>query len=314
MEFTRKLSDITVPEHKLGVFECAVSDVNAQVEWYFNGQRVDQMQTKKRFRMLSIGEFRRLNVRDCLLHENDSTVKCKWEHLETSGQLMLIDCPFIISDGLKNQKVQKLSNVVMECRITNNLAPTEITFKWKKNGTPIDLEANKEKYEYVVEGELHRLTVNQFLKADEADYEIYLVDPEDYDVSSKAKISIVLGLGEMEEEIEDTTVSNEVIEAEEEFEEYEKKSKPKPKEEEKPVEEPKFVYVLNDQHVIRKKTATFELAVPTPLIKVRWMKDGKPLLTSSKVEMLVCVLYVQFKRLINHSNQIFPILSARKNE
>jgi hypothetical protein len=90
MEFTRVLKDIEIPEHKLGVFECSVSDVNAQVQWYFNDQLVDQMQTKKRFNKISIGEFRRLNIKNCLFHESESKVTCKWEHLETSAKLMVI--------------------------------------------------------------------------------------------------------------------------------------------------------------------------------------------------------------------------------
>lgn len=88
--FTKPLTDVTVPEHKLAVFETAVSDVNAQVVWFFNGQQVDQMATKKRFGILSLGNFRRLNVRNCLLHESDSVVTCKWAHLETTAKLFLV--------------------------------------------------------------------------------------------------------------------------------------------------------------------------------------------------------------------------------
>ena len=84
------LTDITVPEHKLAVFETAVSDVDGQVVWFFNGQKVSEMATRKRFGVLSIGNFRRLNVRNCLMHENDSEITCKWGHLETSAKLFLI--------------------------------------------------------------------------------------------------------------------------------------------------------------------------------------------------------------------------------
>lgn len=131
---------------------------------------------------------------------------------------------------------------------------------------------------------MHRLTIKNFLKKDEADYEIYLTEPEDYDVSSKCKVQIVLGPGELEEEIEDTTVSSEVIEAEEEYEEYERKKKEKeePVPEEVEEEEPKWEYVLKDQHVRRKQTATFDLPCPTPRTRVRWLKDGAAISDSLK--------------------------------
>jgi hypothetical protein len=100
--------------------------------------------------------------------------------------------------------------------------------------------------------------------------------------------------GELEEEIEDVTVSNEIVEAEEEFEEYEKKQKPKPEPEPEPVveeEEPKFIYSMADQHVIRRQTATFEIAVPTPRTRVRWLKDGKAISPSTKYDMPVSNLF-----------------------
>jgi hypothetical protein len=83
------LGNITVPEHKLGVFECAVSDFKGQVSWFFNNQNVENIQSKKRFQILSIGEFRRLAIRDCLISESDSTITCKWENLETTAKLFV---------------------------------------------------------------------------------------------------------------------------------------------------------------------------------------------------------------------------------
>ena len=37
----------------------------------------------------------------------------------------------------------------MECTITNELKPAELTFRWKKNGEPLDIDAKKEKYEFI---------------------------------------------------------------------------------------------------------------------------------------------------------------------
>jgi len=86
---------LTVPEHKLGVFECGVSNSDAQVVWYFDGQQVDKMATKKRFQILSIGEFRRLAIRNCLLTESGTVISCKWNELETNAKLFVIGISFL---------------------------------------------------------------------------------------------------------------------------------------------------------------------------------------------------------------------------
>lgn len=78
---------MTVPEHKLGVFECAVSDESAQVVWFFNGKQVDQMENRKRFQILSIREFRRLAIRNPLISETNSEIICTWNNLETKAKL-----------------------------------------------------------------------------------------------------------------------------------------------------------------------------------------------------------------------------------
>jgi len=286
--FTKPLTDVTVPEHKLAVFETAVSDANAQVTWLFNGQPVSEMATRKRFGQLSIGHFRRLNVRNCLLHESDSTATCRWGQLETSAKLFLVDCPFIVADPLRNKKVPKNTDVSLSCHITNNLAPQQVTFAWKKNGQPLDIAAQPDKYEYTVDADLHKLTIKSTVKKDEATYEIYLVEPEDFEVGSQCKLEVILGPGELEEEIEDTTVTSEVIEAEEEYEEVERKKKEKNEEKaEEEAEEEKFVYALKDQHVVRKQEAVFSLACPTARTRVRWLKDDTPISPSLKYNMVV---------------------------
>lgn len=280
-EFTKQLIDLTVPEHKLGVFECAVSDCEAQVEWFYKGESVESLRNKKRFQRLSIGEFRRLAIRDCLIEDSGNDVACRWADLETTAKLFVTECPIIFKDGLKNQKVPKNTNAVLECTITNNLAPVNLVFKWKKNGEIIDFESaqNKDKYEFIIDGDKHQLVVKNFDKKDQANYEIYLTEPEDFEVSSQAKIELLLGDGEAEETIEDVTVSQEVTETEEILEDILLKNKPKQE------PEPKFVYKLSDCHVRKHEQGVLEVKIPSSRIKVKWMKDGKPISSSSKYEL-----------------------------
>jgi hypothetical protein len=83
------LENQTVPEHKLGVFECSVSDSTASVEWYVNNEPITKL-NKSKYQVLSIGVFRRLAIRNCLLPETDSLVTCKYHSLKTEAKLTVI--------------------------------------------------------------------------------------------------------------------------------------------------------------------------------------------------------------------------------
>ncbi len=52
---------------------------------------------------------------------------------------------------------------------------------------------NKNKYEYLIENNHHRLIIKNCEPNDQAEYEICVVDPEDFDLSSKAKLEIESG-------------------------------------------------------------------------------------------------------------------------
>ena len=78
-----------MPEHKLGIFECSVSDVSASVDWYVNDEPVTKL-TKSKYQILSIGVFRRLAIRNCLLPETNSLITCKYRSLKTEAKLTVI--------------------------------------------------------------------------------------------------------------------------------------------------------------------------------------------------------------------------------
>ena len=69
----------------MALFECHLSDSNANVEWFYNEQPVDLK--NKRYKTILLGAVRRLTVRDCLMTETNTPVKCKWNDLETNAKL-----------------------------------------------------------------------------------------------------------------------------------------------------------------------------------------------------------------------------------
>ena len=95
---------------------------------------------------------------------------------------------------MKNQKVLKNSTVLLECKIISTFSEP-FNFKWKKNGEKIDIEGNKEKYQFTVEDGVYILKIFKFDENDDADYEIYLSEPEDFEISSKARIELDYSLG-----------------------------------------------------------------------------------------------------------------------
>lgn len=54
----------------------------------------------------------------------------------------------------------------------------------------MNIEANRRKYEFIVEDTIYRLKINNFNENDDGIYEIYVLEPVDFDVSSHAKIEI----------------------------------------------------------------------------------------------------------------------------
>ena len=95
---------------------------------------------------------------------------------------------------MKDQKVLKHSTVVLDAEIVSNFSEP-FKFGWKKNGEPIDIEGNSDRYEYTVENNVYKLVIKDFRDIDVADYEIYVSEPNDFDFSSKAKIELDLSIG-----------------------------------------------------------------------------------------------------------------------
>ena len=60
----------------------------------------------------------------------------------------------------------------------------EINKQWR-------IVAKKDKYEFTIDGDKYKLVVKNFDEKDEANYEIYLTEPDDFEISSNAKIELL---------------------------------------------------------------------------------------------------------------------------
>lgn len=110
--------------------------------------------------------------------------------------LFNLDCPIRIKN-LKNQKVLNNSNVLLECESEIDLSflmPVE--FKWKKNGIIIDTTKNK--YEYIHDENIHQLRIFSFNESDNGDYEIFVDEPKDFNLSMRARVEVDYSIGNFE--------------------------------------------------------------------------------------------------------------------
>ncbi|CAF4411465.1 unnamed protein product, partial [Rotaria socialis] len=128
--FTKQLSNVAVHEGKHATFECSISDVETPVTWLFNDKPIPA----QRAQTLAIGKTRRLNIKECLLSENHSTVTCVLdEATKTSAQLVVEEEAFEFTDKLKNLKIKRGDICELNCTVNK----PNITLQWFKDGNLI---------------------------------------------------------------------------------------------------------------------------------------------------------------------------------
>ena len=92
---------------------------------------------------------------------------------------------------MKKRRVQLNTDAAFECEVSNKSSEA-LQFKWKKNDEELDI-SDASKYEYVVDGNKHKLIIKSCTAKDVGRYEIYLANPIDYDISSSANLEVVKG-------------------------------------------------------------------------------------------------------------------------
>ncbi|CAF4747141.1 unnamed protein product, partial [Rotaria sp. Silwood1] len=155
--FTKPLANVTVFEGKLATFECNISEAEASVTWLINDQPV----SNQRGQILAIGKTRRLNLKDCLLNENNSTITCVLdEATKTTAQLFVKEEPFDFVDKLKNLKIKHGDKCELQCTVNK----PNIALQWFKDGNLItDIKEE-------VDGLIHKLIIPNIEDKDKGAY------------------------------------------------------------------------------------------------------------------------------------------------
>lgn len=156
--FTKPLANVVVHEGKHATFECTISEVEAPVTWLLNDKPIPN----QRAQTLAIGKTRRLNIKDCLLSENNSTIICMLdEATKTTAQLIVEEEAFEFTDKLKNLKLKRGEKLELQCGVNK----PNISLQWFKDGNLIS-DIKEE-----VDGLVHKLIIPN---AEEKDKGVYV--------------------------------------------------------------------------------------------------------------------------------------------
>lgn len=170
--FTKPLTNVTVHEGKGATFECNISDAEAVVTWFMNDQPIPN----QRAQTLAIGKARRLNLKDCLLTENNATITCVLdEATKTNAQLLVKEEAFDFIDKLKNLKVKRGDKCELQCTVNK----PNITLQWFKDGQLItDIKEE-------VDGLIHKLIISN---VDDKDKGVYTAKFQDVQTEGHVEV------------------------------------------------------------------------------------------------------------------------------
>lgn len=128
--FVSPLKDITIELGKNAIFECAVYSEKAFVTWFVNGKEVVQSQ---KYQIISLSKFRRLVINKCKKEENNSTITCSLDSVESKAILKILDnnVPISLKHSLKDRKIIEGEKLELACDIATE-EPFE-TFWYRNN-------------------------------------------------------------------------------------------------------------------------------------------------------------------------------------
>ncbi|XP_070200689.1 twitchin-like isoform X4 [Littorina saxatilis] len=147
-EFMKKLDDVEAVEREKAIFECDVSDSEADVTWW-RGEK--ELKSGGKFEFLKDGLKRRLQIKNCS-SKDDGKYTCKMLKQETTAELYVEpDVKFI--KKLSDKKIKEGEQVVLDVKATN---PHKHPVKWMMDGKPLP---DNIRYEVTQKGELYKLTI-----------------------------------------------------------------------------------------------------------------------------------------------------------
>uniref|UniRef100_A0A2K6T9M7 Myosin binding protein C1 n=1 Tax=Saimiri boliviensis boliviensis TaxID=39432 RepID=A0A2K6T9M7_SAIBB len=175
---TKQLEDTTAYCGERVELECEVSEDDANVKWFKNGEEIIPG-PKSRYRIRVEGKKHILVIEGATKADS-----AEYSAMTTGGQSsckLSVDLkPLKILTPLTDQTVNLGKEICLKCEISEN-----ITGKWTKNGLPVQ---ESDRLKVVHKGRIHKLVIANALTEDEGDY---VFAPDAYSVTLPAKVHVI---------------------------------------------------------------------------------------------------------------------------
>ncbi|XP_062931066.1 myosin-binding protein C, slow-type isoform X5 [Cynocephalus volans] len=175
---TKQLEDINAYCGERVELECEVSEDDANVKWFKNGEEIIPS-SKSRYRVKVEGKKHILIIEGATKADS-----AEYSVMTTGGQSsakLSVDLkPLKILTPLTDQTVHLGKEICLKCEISEN-----IPGKWTKNGLPVQ---ESDRLKVVHKGRIHKLVIANALIEDEGDY---VFAPDAYSVTLPAKVHVI---------------------------------------------------------------------------------------------------------------------------
>uniref|UniRef100_A0A2I2YQJ5 Myosin-binding protein C, slow-type n=1 Tax=Gorilla gorilla gorilla TaxID=9595 RepID=A0A2I2YQJ5_GORGO len=175
---TKQLEDTTAYCGERVELECEVSEDDANVKWFKNGEEIIPG-PKSRYRIRVEGKKHILIIEGATKAD-----AAEYSVMTTGGQSsakLSVDLkPLKILTPLTDQTVNLGKEIYLKCEISEN-----IPGKWTKNGLPVQ---ESDRLKVVHKGRIHKLVIANALTEDEGDY---VFAPDAYNVTLPAKVHVI---------------------------------------------------------------------------------------------------------------------------
>uniref|UniRef100_A0A4X2MC63 Myosin-binding protein C, slow-type n=1 Tax=Vombatus ursinus TaxID=29139 RepID=A0A4X2MC63_VOMUR len=175
---TKQLEDTKAYCGERVELECEVSEDDATVKWFKNGEEID-IGPKSRYQVKVDGKKRILIINGATKADT-----AEYSVMTTGGQSsakLSVDLrPLKILQPLTDLTVKLGKEICLKCEISEN-----IPGKWTKNGLPVQ---ESERLKVVHKGRIHKLVIANALVEDEGEY---VFSPDAYSVTLPAKVHVI---------------------------------------------------------------------------------------------------------------------------
>ncbi|KAL3842488.1 hypothetical protein ACJMK2_020494, partial [Sinanodonta woodiana] len=165
-EFMKKLEDVEGVEREKAIFECDVSDPEAEVTWWKEDK---ELKAGGKYEFIKDGHKRRLVIKNCSI-KDDAKYSCKMLSQDTTARLF-VEPDIKFFKKLEDKNEREKGTLMLECKASN---PHSQPVKWLKDGQPINKD--DQRMEISRKGESYKLIVNNLTQADAGEYECRVGD------------------------------------------------------------------------------------------------------------------------------------------